>query len=158
MSKQSNTAKTAGKIFAVLCAIILAAVFAVSVYLGGMKRAAEKYIGSFASGSYTDFSKTAFSIKSIISVDEASFKDICRSYFSELEQFSKLEKTDIIASKTEIKAYNAIDPLSMWECTADIDFYCDGMSITFEDVPINAQYADGKWTVYSETINSEILN
>lgn len=152
MSKKSSATKTAGKIFAAVTVILLMIVFASSVYVGGMKRTAEKFCASFASGSYSDYEKVILPVVDVhYDYTDNNFKENTRTAFEHLPEFSELEETDIISSKMKIRECRMDGSYDQWSCTADVDYFCSGMSVSYKNVKIELSFSQGKWRVrYSD--------
>lgn len=144
MSKNPSGTKTAGKIFAAFSVVLLIAVLAASWFIGGQKRAAEKYFGAIASGSLSDFNKAADHVSDISKDD---FKAYCRAEFVSMPEFSELSETDIIGSKVNISECRMNGSINSWICTADVDYYSSGMSVSYENISFPVNFSGGKWTV-----------
>ena len=152
MSKNSSGTKIMGKLFAVLTLILLAAAAAMSWYISGQNRAVEKYCAAVASGSYKDFEKTAVTAElDALGISAENFKNASRAYFEGLPEFSELGETDIINSKVRINEHTMETSFSQWICTADIDFYCSGMSVSYP-AKFRLSFANGKWIVTDSAI------
>ncbi len=152
MIKNSSSTKIMGKLFAALTLLLLAAVTAMSWYIGGQNRAIEKYCAAVASGSYKDLAKTAVTDElESMDITSEKFKAASRSYFKELPEFSELGETDIISSKVEINEHIMDSSVTQWICMADIDFYCNGMSISYP-AKFKLSFSNGKWIVTDSAI------
>lgn len=146
MSKNPSGTKTAGKIFAAFSIVLLTAVLAASWFIGGQKRAAQKYFGAVASGSLSDMSKAA-APEYMSGISKDDFKAYCRAAFSSMPEFSELTETDIIGSKVKISECRMNGGLGSWICTADVDYYSSGMSVSYESISFPVNFSGGKWTV-----------
>ena len=142
MSK-NNISKTAGKAVSLIMIILFAAVFAASWFIGGQTKAIEKYCAAFASGDAKAMSKI---IRGYDSPDEQAYKTQQREYFKSLPQFSDLEETDIISSDVDIIYHKRINGLNDWQCSAEADYFCEGMSVT-EHLSFDMRFTNGKWTI-----------
>lgn len=144
MSKGQSGTKTAGKIFAAICIILLIAVLSASWFIGGQTRAVQKYFTARASGSYSDYvSLLIGSDYDECAADE--YKSESRAFFTSLAQFEKLEENDTIGTNVKVKEHRINGAADKWICTADIDFYSNGMSVSFKDVEVSLLFSGGKW-------------
>lgn len=146
MSKNSSASKKAGKIFAAFTVVILAAALAAAWFIGGQKRAAEKYFAAVASGNFKDMDKVITPLY-LDGFDSDSFKAESRSAFEAMPQFSELESTDMITSRVRISESRMTDSFDRWLCTADVDFFSHGKSVTYKDLSFSVNFSGGKWTV-----------
>ena len=159
MNKTTASHKTAGKIFAAFTILILLAVLALSWYIGGQKRAAEKYFASIASGNYKDMSKV-ITPAYLDGFDTDSFREECRSGFEKMPVFSDLDTGNIISSRVKITESRMNGDPGSWICTADVDFYSDGKVISFDDLGLYLDFSGGKWLIdldFKEIIGSDTV-
>lgn len=144
MCKNHSGTKTAGKIFAGLCIILLIAVLAAAWFIGGQTRAVQKYFTARASGSYSDYVSLLKSSEYNKNAAE-EYETENRAFFTSLPQFEKLEENDNIGTSVKIKEHRMNGSAGEWICTADIDFYSEGMSVSFRDVNVELLFSGGKW-------------
>lgn len=140
MNQVSKSGKIAGKIFAALTFLLLAAVFAASIYIGGQKKAVEKLCTAIAADDYKAFSGLYDSPAS-----EEFFSSIVSTYCSGLAESS----TDIIGTDVEINQHSFSPEENKWICSADIDFYCSGKNSDFDNVIFELALKNGKWYIIS---------
>lgn len=148
MKEKSSATKILGKIFAAVCAVLLIAAFAASWYIGGQDKAIEKYCAAVTSGDLKKYTQVMNPDSSASSEESAEFKQKYRDAFTSLPQFSELEDTDIIGSEVKIKEHRYDSQSGNWMCTADIDFFSSGNSITKEDLVFTLDYSGG-WKIIS---------
>lgn len=142
MSKKSMS-KTIGKVISIIMIVLFAAVFAASWFIGGQTKAIEKYCAAFASGDTKTMSKI---IRGYDSPDAQAYKTQQREYFKAFPQFSDLEDTDIISSDVDIIYHKRISGLNDWQCSAEADYFCEGMSVT-ERLNFDMRFTNGKWII-----------
>lgn len=139
MNEVSKSRKIAGEIFAIITILLLIAIFAVSIFIGGQKKAIEKICTSIAADDYKAFSNL------YISPDEEAFAGMVKKYCDGLME----DSTDIIGSDVMIDYHKYSSSDNIWSCSADIDFYCSGKNYDFDDVIFELRYNNGKWYIVS---------
>ena len=149
MSKTESGAKKAGKALTAVVILILIAVFAASRFIGGQTTALEKYCAAVTSGSFSQYVKTVSPDNRYAAGSESDFKAACESGIRGLPQFSELETTDNISSKVKVTEHKMNSSLTEWVCTADIDFFGGGCSISYENVSVTMIFSGGKWIIIS---------
>ncbi|MGN1101105.1 MAG: hypothetical protein ACI4RG_02870 [Huintestinicola sp.] len=153
MSKTQSGAKIAGKALTAFVILILIAVFAVSEFIGGQDTAALKYCSAVASANFKEYVKTVSPGDIYASGSESDFKAACTSGLRGLPEFSKLEENDILSANVKITEHKMNGSLTEWICTADIDFFCSGNSVSFDGVSITMSFSGGKWIIKSTEPN-----
>lgn len=149
MSKTNSGAKKAGKVLTVFVILILIAVLAVSKFIGGQDTAALKYCSAVASANFKEYVKTVPPEDAYASGSESDFKAACKSGLRDLPEFSELEETDNLSANVRITEHKMNGSLTDWICTADIDFFCSGSSVSYDGVSIAMRFSGGKWLILS---------
>lgn len=152
MSKKSSGTKTAGKIFAVFTGILLITVLFVSWFIGGQTRTAEKFCAALGSGDLKSYERlfdpAAYEeYAGELTLDKSEFRELCLDRFRNYRAFAELESADIVSSNVKITEHKMRGGIDNWECTADVDFYCSGMSIS-ETMVFYMRFQGGKWLIY----------
>ena len=153
MSKTESGAKKAGKALTAFVILILIAVLAVTKFIGGQNTAAEKYCAVIASANFKEYVKTVPSDDVYAGGSESDFKAACQSGLRGLPEFSELEQTDNLSANVRITEHKMNGSLTEWICTADIDFYCSGSSVSYDGVSIAMSFSGGKWIIISTEPN-----
>lgn len=153
MSKTNSGAKRAGKVLTVFIILILIAVFAVSKFIGGQDTAALKYCSAVASANFKEYIKTVSPDDKYAGGSESDFKAACKSGLRDLPEFSELEETDTLSANVKITEHKMNGSPAEWICTADIDFYSSGNSVSYEGVAIAMRFSGGKWIILSTEPN-----
>lgn len=148
MSKTSRN-KFAGKIFVGLTVIILAMAVAVSAFINGQTKACKKYFSAMASGDLTVLSKALESTESFGSRDD--FSQTRKAYFRSLPEFAELSDTDIVSANVNVKNHIMLDSPDRWKCTAEVDYYSNGSSISETNI-VSLYYKGGKWFISDVSI------
>ena len=146
MNKNSRAAKALGKLLAVISGIILLAVLLAAWFIGGQTRAVNKYFASRASGNYKEYAALlpeGSGENKPGKADEYSAQ--CKSFFRGLPEFEALSETDVISSKIKVNEHRMNGSWTKWTCTADVDFYCSGSSISYKDVKVDLSFSSGRW-------------
>lgn len=149
MSKTNSGAKKAGKALTVFVILILIAVLAVSKFIGGQDTAALKYCSAVASANFKEYVKTVPSDDTFAGGSESEFKAACQSGLRGLSEFSELEETDNLSANVRITEHKMNGSFTDWICTADIDFFCSGKSISYDGVSVAMRFSGGKWVILS---------
>ena len=149
MSRTESGAKKAGKALTAIVILILIAVYAASCFIDGHTTALEKYCAAVTSGSFSQYVKTVPPDDRYAVGSESDFKAACESGIRSLPEFSELETTDNISSKVEITSHKMNGSLTEWVCTADIDFFGGGKSISYDNVTVKMSFTGGKWIILS---------
>ena len=149
MSKTQSGAKIAGKALTAFVILILIAVFSVSKFISSQDTAALKYCSAVASANFKEYVKTVSPGDIYASGSESDFKAACTSGLRGLPEFSELEENDILSANVKITEHKMNGSLTEWICTADIDFFCSGSSVSFDDVSIAMSFSGGKWIINS---------
>ncbi|MGN0639099.1 MAG: hypothetical protein ACI4J0_12075 [Huintestinicola sp.] len=147
MSKTESGAKKAGKALTAFVILILIAVLAVSKFIGGQDTAALKYCSAVASANFKEYAKTVSPGDIYASGSESDFKAACTSGLRGLPEFSELEETDNLSANVKITEHKMNGSLTEWICTADIDFFCSGSSVSYNGVTIAMRFSGGKWLI-----------
>lgn len=147
MSRTENGAKKAGKALTAFVILILIAILAVSKFIGGQNTAAEKYCAAVASANFKEYVKTVPSDDVYASGSESDFKAACKNGLRGLPEFSELEEMDNLSANVKITEHRMNGSLTEWLCTADIDFFCSGSSVSFDDISIAMSFSGGKWKI-----------
>lgn len=149
MSKTNSGAKKAGKVLTVFVILILIAVFAVSKFIGSQDTAALKYCSAVASANFKEYLKTVPPEDVYAGGSEGEFKAACQSGLRGLPEFSELEETDNLSANVKVTRHKMNGTLTDWICTADIDFFCSGKSVSYNGVAIEMRFSGGKWVILS---------
>lgn len=153
MSKTESGAKKAGKALTAFVILILIAVLAVSKFIGGQDTAALKYCSAVASANFKEYVKTVPPDDFYASGSESDFKAACKKGLRDLPEFSELEDTDNLSANVRITEHKMNGRLTEWVCTADIDFFCSGSSVSYEGVSVAMRFSGGKWVILSTEPN-----
>lgn len=146
MSKSSNGTKRAGKLLAAVTILILAAVLVGYWYINGQTRTIEKFCAAAASGNYDELDKlSSTAMGSALSENQPENYN----YFKSLPEFSELDSANIIGSTADVTAHKLAGKLTSWECVSDVDFYCNGKSVSYTDVLFELTFSGGKWKIVS---------
>lgn len=147
MNKTNSGAKKAGKVLTALVILILIAVFAISKFIGGQNTAALKYCSAVASANFKEYLKTVSPDDVYAGGSESEFETACKNGLRGLPEFSELSETDNLSANVKITEHKMNGSLTEWICTADIDFYSGGKSVSYEGVSIEMSFSGGKWIV-----------
>ncbi|MCI7768654.1 MAG: hypothetical protein MSJ26_11850 [Oscillospiraceae bacterium] len=153
MSKTDSGAKKAGKALTAVVILILLNVFAASWFIGGQTTVLEKYCAAVTSGSFSQYVKTVPPDDRYAGGSESDFIAACESGIKGLPEFSELDSTDTISSKVKITSHKMNGSFSQWVCTADIDFFGGGSSISYDNVSVTMSFTGGKWIIISTEPN-----
>lgn len=153
MSRTESGTKKAGKALTAFVILILVAVLAASCYIGGQDTAAKKYCAAIASGNFKEYVKTVPSDNVYAAGSESDFKAACMSGLRGIPEFSELETTDNLSANVRITEHRMNGSLTEWVCTADIDFYGGGSSVSYNGVSIAMSFSGGKWIILSTEPN-----
>lgn len=148
MNINSSASKALGKLLAVISGIILLAVIIAAWFIGGQTRAVNKCFAAMASGNYKEYIALLPSGHQEYHQHEAAdYSDQCKSFFRGLPEFEALSETDVISSKIKINEHRMNGSWTEWTCTADVDFYCSGSSVSYKDVKVDLSFSSGRWYI-----------
>ncbi|MGN1137786.1 MAG: hypothetical protein ACI4SF_16390 [Oscillospiraceae bacterium] len=145
-TKEKRSGKALGKAFFAVTAIIFVVIFGASWYIGGQDTALTKYYSAITSGDLKSYRKATGGSTELTEAEKSSYKEKCRSFFTDSPEFSELEDTDVIYSDFKITERRMLSP-TRWECTMKTSYYSSGMSLTLDNVVLTLSFSRGKWVI-----------
>ena len=133
--------KIIGKIITAVTIVLVLAFLACFWYLGGQKRAIERYCSSIARGNASDYNTLTGSNE-----DADTFKASQREKFKSSGSFNDLEDNSVIGYEVRLNERRFLT-FTRWECTADVDLFSGNMSKRCEKTVFTLEFIGGSWHI-----------